>query len=131
MDQQHPHPVAPAVDPLSDPAQLILHRLGRPGLGDVPRDAELIHQRLVAGHRADQHRDVGGRGPRSQLLEDLPTVLHGKHSLHDEQVGQNLHRLSHRLVAVEGVRHPKANPLDLRRHPLATGGVVFDHQYQR
>src|SRR3989442_553530 len=127
MDQEDTDPSAPAVEPLANAAQLVLHRRRGPRLGDVARDAELVHQRLIAGYRADQHGDVRGGGPGTQLLEDLPAVFHRKDGLHHEQVGQNLHRLAHRLLAIEGVRDPKSDTLDLRRHPLATGGGLFHH----
>jgi len=57
VDQQHPHPVSASFDPLTEAPQLVLEGLGCPGLGDVTEDAELLHELIVPGHRAHQHRD--------------------------------------------------------------------------
>src|SRR2546423_1186208 len=81
--------VTAALDALADPAELVLHRLGGPGLRHVTHHAEFGHQRLVAGHRADQHRDVRRRGPRPEFLQHLPAVLDRQHGFHHDQVGQD------------------------------------------
>ena len=131
MHEQDADPIPPSLDTLPDPPQLVLHGFGRPRLGDVTEHAELVHQRLVPGHRADEHRHIRRRRAAAQLLQHLPAVLRREDGLHHQQVGQDLHRLTHRFIAVPGVGHAEANALDLGGHSLAAGRIVLDDERQR